>query len=131
MSRSAITVERFLKFALVGISGLLVNTGVLYLGHEVGGLPLVLASALAVETAIVNNYLWNNLWTFSRRSFTIRQFFRFNLVSLGGLVISVALLYAFVQFFGLYYLAANLLAVGMTTGWNFLLNALWAWGSAV
>jgi dolichol-phosphate mannosyltransferase len=126
-----VTAERFIKFALVGVTGLLVNTAVLYLGHDIARLPLLVASIIAVETAIVNNFVWNNLWTFSRRSFTLGQFLRFNLVSLGGLVLSVALLYGLVQFFGLYYLVANVLAVGMTTGWNYLLNSLWTWGSAV
>lgn len=131
MGADTITVNRLLKFILVGLSGLLVNSGVLYIGHEIGQLPLVVASALAVETAIVNNFLWNNLWTYSQRHFATRRFLKFNLVSLSGLVLTVAMLHAFVQWLGLHYLLANALAVGVTTGWNFVANSLWTWGSAL
>lgn len=123
--------SRLLKFVLVGTSGVGVNTVVLYLGHEVGGLPLLLASVLAVETAIISNFLWNNLWTFSQSSFTWRRLLKFNLVSLGGLVITVVVLYTLVQYFALHYLIANLLAIGAATIWNFLLNSLWTWGGAL
>ncbi|MHB1414769.1 MAG: GtrA family protein [Chloroflexota bacterium] len=121
--------RRIAKFALVGVTGMIVNTAVLYLGHDVGQLPLLIASVLAVETAILNNFLWNNLWTFSQRDFTWERLAKFNLVSLGGLVITVTILYALVQWFGLYYLVANLLAISVATGWNFMINSIWTWGS--
>jgi dolichol-phosphate mannosyltransferase len=121
---------RMLKFILVGLSGLLVNTGVLYLGHEVGRLPLILASALAVETAIVNNFLWNNTWTYAQRGFALSKFLKFNLVSLGGLVLTVGMLYGFVNWFGWHYLLANALAVSVSTAWNFMANSLWTWSTS-
>ncbi len=131
MRARIVDANRLLKFTLVGSSGVVVNTIVLYLGHEVGGLPLLLASALAVETAVISNFLWNNLWTFSQSSFTWRRLLKFNLVSLGGLAITVVVLYALVQYLALHYLVANLLAIGVATIWNFLVNSLWTWGGAL
>ena len=131
MGSSVIVNTRLLKFGVVGFTGVCVNTAVLYVGHELADLPLLLASAIAVEAAIVNNFVWNNLWTFSQRSFTWERLAKFNLVSLGGLAITVSILYALVQWFALHYLIANLFAIGVATMWNFLVNSVWTWGGAV
>ena len=58
---------RFLKFALVGTVGVLVNSVVLIALHAYLGLALVPASAIAVEIAILQNFFWNNRWTFRER----------------------------------------------------------------
>lgn len=104
--------RRFVKFGIVGASGVPVTLGVNYLLHAVFGLPLWLSTALAVETAIFTNFLGNNVWTFRgserrTRSFpfaerhpligpfvtwvlrpTVRRFVKFNAVSLVGLVVT-------------------------------------------
>ena len=127
MNSETLSGRRFVKFGVVGASGLLVNTLVLFLGYEVAHMPLALASMLAVETAVGNNFIWNNLWTFGQRSFTLDQFLKFNLVSLACMALTVAVLTTLVQWFGIHYLLANLLAVGVTTVWNFIANSLWTW----
>lgn len=119
---------RFVKFGIVGATGVAVNTAMLYVGHELGGLPLVLASALAVEIAIIHNFLWNNLWTFSQKSIDLHRLVKFNLVSLGGLLITVLVLYSLVEWLDLHYLVANLLAIACATSWNFFVNSFWTWG---
>ncbi|MHB1132647.1 MAG: GtrA family protein [Chloroflexota bacterium] len=119
--------QRFVRFGLVGTSGLLVNSIVLFLGYEVASLPLTIASILAVETAIANNYLWNNLWTFAQRTFSLAKFLKFNLVSLAGMALTVATLTSLVQYFGWHYLIANVFAVAITMLWNFVANSLWTW----
>ena len=59
-----IPLPRLARSALVGASGVGVNSGMLWLLHSGAGLPLPAASALAIETAIWNNFLLNDLWTF-------------------------------------------------------------------
>ena len=55
---------RPIRFGLVGLSGAAVNTGILW-GLVWGlGLPVLLASALATEAAILSNFLLNDRWTF-------------------------------------------------------------------
>jgi dolichol-phosphate mannosyltransferase len=106
------TAVRFVKFAIVGASGVPVTLAMNYVLHALLGLPLWLSTALAVETAIVTNFLGNNAWTFANaeererrmplleehpqvgRFFTwvlqpaVRRFVKFNAVSLVGLVIT-------------------------------------------
>jgi putative flippase GtrA len=105
-------VKRFLKFGIVGASGVPVTLLANYLLHAVAGLALPVSTALAVEVAIFTNFLGNHLWTFAGsgvRSRTIpvverqpvvgpmvtwalrpgvRRFLKFNAVSLVGLVIT-------------------------------------------
>ena len=118
-----------MKFALVGSAGVLVNSGALYVLYEWVRMPLVAASALAVEMAILHNYLLNDRWTFGRRLPSLGRFAKFNLVSLGGLLITTGTLYGLVHFLGLHYLLANLIGIGLATLWNFSLSLFWTWGS--
>lgn len=56
---------RFLRFGIVGFSGLFVDLIVFYLLRELLDLPLYLSTALSIEAAIINNFLWNDAWTFA------------------------------------------------------------------
>lgn len=80
----------FIKFALVGLTGVAVNLG-LFAALTTIGLNKFVASPLAVEASIVSNFLLNNHWTFRWRQ-TADGFHakgvKFNAVSLIALGIS-------------------------------------------
>ena len=115
------------KFLLVGGTGAVVNSAALVCLHQLLSMSLVLASALAVELSIANNFFWNDRWTFGRRWPSWRRFLKFNLVSLGGLVITTTTLWALVTDMHSPLLLANLLGILLATGWNFVINVLWTW----
>lgn len=117
------------RFLLVGAVGAIVNTGALFLFHEEVQLPLIFASALAVELAIASNFIWNNRWTFGRRELSLRRFARFNLVSLGGLAITSITVWTLATELGLNYLLANLVGIGLATSWNLAGSFTWIWVS--
>jgi putative flippase GtrA len=78
---------RFVKFAAVGASGVMVNLGSLALLKSVG-LQINMAAALAIEISILSNFLINYAWTFRDKredaaSF-LGQALRFHLVCLIG-----------------------------------------------
>lgn len=105
--------QRFIKFALIGFAGYLVNAGLLEvfarspflasllqhhpgLGRLPGGAflahPSGWAAALATEGAIIHNFVWNHFWTFSGRSAGrmgdfARKFLSFNMCSFGSVLI--------------------------------------------
>ncbi len=122
-----LTASRFVKFALVGALGVLVNTALLLTLHGYLGLALIPASALAVEVAIIHNFFWNNHWTFGERGASLIRWAKFNLVSLVGLAITTGTLYALVDRLSIHYLVANLIGIGLATIWNFSLNSAWTW----
>ena len=109
---------------------MLVNSLALLLLFQLAHLPLVIASVLSTELAIVNNFYWNDRWTFGRAQLSLSRFAQFNLVSLAGLVITTGMLWILVRRLGFYYLTANLLSVALATAWNFVANSLWTWGGA-
>ncbi|ACY13062.1 GtrA family protein [Haliangium ochraceum DSM 14365] len=78
--------RRFLKFAIVGASGVLVNLGCLALLRALS-VQINLASAIAIELSLLSNFAVNYLWTFRDVSGGwLRQALRFHLVCLGGAV---------------------------------------------
>jgi dolichol-phosphate mannosyltransferase len=109
---------------------MLVNSLALLLLFQWVHLPLVIASVLSTEMAIVNNFCWNDRWTFGRTQLSIKRLAKFNLVSLAGLVITTGTLWLLVRHLGYYYLTANLLGIALATAWNFVANSLWTWGGA-
>jgi dolichol-phosphate mannosyltransferase len=83
--------SRFIKFAVVGGFGFVVNFILLRVFRGIG-FPEVLAWFLSTEAAIINNFTLNNLWTFKEAKIaglrnTIIKFIQFNLTSVGALVI--------------------------------------------
>jgi dolichol-phosphate mannosyltransferase len=115
------------KFLVVGGTGVVLNNAALFALYQILRLPLVIASALAVTLAIVNNFVLNDRWTFGRRTPSLRRFGRFGVVSLGGLLISTGVLWVLVTYLSVQYLVANLVGIALATGWNFVGNLAWTW----
>jgi len=121
----------FVRFLLVGGSGVLVNSATLFVLYQLLGLPLLWASAMAVELAIASNFIWNDRWTFQRTSRSVSRFIKFNIVSLGGLVVTTATAWLLVQAADINYLVANLAGISLAAACNFAINLLWTWRVAV
>jgi dolichol-phosphate mannosyltransferase len=122
--------RRVICFAAVGVSGVLVNYAILIALVEFAGFNRLIAVALANEIAILSNFFFNNLWTFrdAGRDITFPQrAVRYNLLGLGGLLVSVTVLGVLSYGFGMQYLLANAFAIGTATTWNYLSNARWTW----
>jgi dolichol-phosphate mannosyltransferase len=66
LRRGALLPRGFIWFGCVGALGVLVNNVALVLLHYQAGLHYLVAAAIAVETAILHNYAFNELWTFSK-----------------------------------------------------------------
>ncbi len=123
--------QRPLCFGLVGLSGFGVNTAVLLALVQGMRLPLLLASVLATEVAILSNFMLNDRWTFRAaacHSFG-QRLLRFNGVALGGMAISSATLAILTTYAQLDLLLANLVAVGAAMAWNYVVNSRWTWRS--
>lgn len=118
-------VRAFVKYGVVGGSGVLVNLAALHLLHIELGFPFTRSSAAATELAIVTNYLGNELWTFHHRSLSLRRLAQFNVAALVSLVLTVALATILKEF--LHPLLAQLLGIGAGASLNFAVNFWWTW----
>jgi dolichol-phosphate mannosyltransferase len=122
---------RPLRFGVVGLSGIVVNSAILWVLVRELHLAVTLGSMLATEVAILSNFLLNDRWTFRgarERSF-MQRLLRFNGVALGGMAITAGILTALASYTQLHLLIANVLAVGAATGWNYVVNSRWTWRS--
>ncbi|MBE9155459.1 glycosyltransferase [Nodosilinea sp. LEGE 06152] len=128
--------QRFVRFGLVGLSGVVVDMAILYLLHSTLGLPLTRSKIVAAEVAIINNFIWNDAWTFADVSLQqqgwsarLKRFLKFNLVCLAGLVLNVLVLNVVYNLvFGQRWAyLANLVAIAIVTFWNFWLNLKLSW----
>ncbi len=128
--------ERFIKFAIVGGAGAIVDFGVLNLMVLGFGWAKFFANLLSVSCAIVSNFTWNRLWTYpeSRERPLHTQFGQFALVNLFGLAINQAVfLGTDALFFGpmfprpLDYNLAKATAILVVLFWNFFVNRVWTY----
>ena len=121
---------RPLRFGLVGLSGMLVNSAVLWALVVGVKLPMLLASVMATEMAILSNFMLNDRWTFgsvARERSLGQRLLRFNGVALGGMAITSGTLILLTSYGRLPLLIANLLAVGAAMVWNYVVNSRWTW----
>lgn len=130
------TIHSYCRFCLVGASGVIVDMAVLFLLADPTMLDwnLSLAKVCAAETAIMNNFLWNELWTFRSRiepTSTFRALLlrlgRFNLICLSGIAVSIGLLNFQVRVLNANPYAANLIAIVIVSLWNFFLSSKFGW----
>jgi dolichol-phosphate mannosyltransferase len=134
--RYQLPVTRFLRFALVGLSGVVVDLTIFYLLNDPStlGWGLTRSKAIAAQTAIVNNFLWNDQWTFgdvARRqpgwAARLRRFLKFNLICLSGLVLNILILNFLFNVLCVNRYLANLIAIALVTLWNFWVNLKLGW----
>jgi len=125
---------RFVRYCFVGATGVAVNMGVLWALKSSHTLGTLRGGAVAVWLAMVNNFLWNEVWTFRDRSRLhpclrerLARFVSFYLVCGVGAVIHLGLLWALAIKLGWHYLLANAMAIVMVTLWNYGLNTTWTW----
>lgn len=117
--------NQFLLFCVVGASGVVVNSLVMWFLYEGAGLVYWMASVGAFAVASVNNFLWNKVFTFQERTrgwAVAGQYFSFLGVSLVGLAINLAVLVLLVELSDLHPVLANLVGILVATVSNFVGN---------
>jgi dolichol-phosphate mannosyltransferase len=133
---ATLPINRFVRFAVVGLSGVMVDMGLLYLLSDPTtlGWGLTRSKLIAAEMAILNNFIWNDVWTFrdlasQQRGFRqrLRRLGKFQLICLAGVVINTVLLNLEFNLLGMNRYVANAVAILAVTGWNFWLNLKLSW----
>jgi dolichol-phosphate mannosyltransferase len=117
---------RWLVFNLVGATGILVQLGVLACLLTLG-VDYLLATALAVEAAVLNNFFWHERWTWRDRrggkTGSVSRLVRFNLtvgvVSIAG---NLALMGFLVGRLAVPPLGGNVIVIASIGVANFLLS---------
>ncbi|MGH2614109.1 MAG: GtrA family protein [Thermomicrobiales bacterium] len=126
--RVATETRRFQKFLLVGAIGLGVNQSVLFALVSLAGLPVVLASPIAIFASMVVTFALNERWTWHDRGSgpILHRALLYGSINSGGLLINWIILVSLDRV-GLNYLIANLVGAGIAAVWNFSLNHALTW----
>ena len=145
-------IERFVKFAIVGTIGAVVDFAVLNVmklvfeamglgeGWNVGAnarqIQLVAANTISFSAAVLSNFTWNRLWTFpeSRERPLGTQLLQFTIVNITGLLINTLILVGLDQYVlqhvlpvRLSYNVAKAIAICVVLFWNFGINLIWTY----
>ncbi len=125
---------RFLRFGVVGLSGLTVDMSFFYVFFGMMNLGLTRSTIFAAEIAILNNFIWNDCWTFGdlsrnqrQKRLVIKRFIKFNLVCTMGLILNVLLVNLFFNWLHVNAYVAKLMAIAIVTFWNFWINLKLSW----
>lgn len=117
---------RLIRFAIVGMSGMVVDFGITWLLKEKLRVNKFIANATGFSCAVINNYLLNRYWTFDSSNTQIAtQFAKFLVVSLIGLGINNLLLYLLVKRTKHNFYLLKLFVTAVVFMWNYFANLLY------
>jgi len=118
-------ISRFIKFVVVGFSGLFIDFGLTFLFKEKLKVQKYLANAIGFVTAATSNYFLNRIWTFhSQNPEMVLEYGKFILIALIGLGINTLVLWVLVSKMKWHFYFSKLLAIGVVTLWNFSMNLI-------
>jgi putative flippase GtrA len=117
---------KFIKFGIVGFSGVFIDFGITYLLREKVKIQQFVANAIGFCCAATSNYFLNRVWTYHSQNPQVAiEFGNFFLISLMGLGINTLILWFLVKKMDWNFYFSKLLAVGVVTIWNFVINTLY------
>ena len=114
---------QFIKFCVVGGTGVVVNFGITFLFKEKLKLNKYIANSLGFMAAASTNYLLNRWWTFrSHDPEVAQQYVQFVGISAIGLILNNIIIYLLNDKARLNFYLSKLIAIGLVTLWNFFMN---------
>lgn len=117
------TAIKFLKFGVVGFSGVFVDFGLTYLCKEKLKIQKYIANAIGFTCAATSNYFLNRTWTFHSQNPEIAiEYSQFLAISLIGLLINTLVIWLLVSKTRANFYLAKLAAIFIVTIWNFVVN---------
>jgi dolichol-phosphate mannosyltransferase len=128
--------SKFVRFCVVGCSGVVIDMSLLYVFSDPKMLHwgLTRSKILAAEAALINNFIWNDLWTFgslsqhqNTMSQRIKRFLKFNVICSLGIILNVLILNVEFNWLHMDRYIANLVAIGLVTLWNYKSNKEFSW----
>jgi putative flippase GtrA len=116
---------KFLKFCIVGFSGMIIDFGTTWLLKEKVKINKYIANSTGFILAATSNYLLNRLWTFhSENTHIATEYISFMVISIIGLGLNNLVIYLLTEKMKLNFYLSKLFAIGVVTLWNFFMNYL-------
>lgn len=123
--------SRIIKFGTVGVSGIIVNSAILAFLTEIVRIDYRLSAITAIEISILNNFLWNSVWTWKDHKATgsgsiLRRLLKFHLYCIfTAFFINYGLLVLLTELFNIPYMISNLIGIAIGSAVNYLTSHFW------
>jgi release factor glutamine methyltransferase len=124
----------FIKYLTVGLPNAVIYFGSLYLLTDVLGLWYMLSVCIAVALQAVTSFLLHRIWTWRRKkvaiksAITLYRFVKYSIVTTGGVLLGLALIYVITEYLHIWYMASTVVASSILQLLTFLANNYWTWG---
>lgn len=124
---SKLFIKQLFKFACVGAIGTIVNLTILYIFTEYLHVYYIISEIIAFIIAGINNYLLNKIWTFKEKieKKLLVKYFQFITISSIALIINLSILFILVDYFLIWYIFAEFIAICGAFMINFMGNRIW------
>lgn len=122
--------EEFMKFCVVGFSGVILNLGLYIVLTRFFAVDIKLASPICIEISILSNFFFNHVWTFNKRKNTtpwLKKLMSFHVVAGIAGISNYTLFLLMITSFHFNDILANLIGIGFGTIINYSINSLWTW----
>ena len=121
------------RFLVVGALTAGLQLALLWLFVDTAGLNYIVGATIAIEITIICSYVLNNAWTFRASRNTgvsdyLTGLLKTNLVRGTAIPIQLGVLAALVEWGGMMYLVANVIAIVVSGIYRFALDSQWTWG---
>jgi putative flippase GtrA len=119
---------KFLKFCVVGLTGLVIDFGITWLLKERVKVNRYFANSMGFLVAVVCNYALNRVWTFASNDPEVTvQFIKFFGIAMIGLGLNNGII-LLLERKNINFYIAKLIAIVAVVAWNFIMNYRFAFG---
>lgn len=123
--------SQFIKYGIIGLSGLLIATYVIFICQYFFLLPKSISIAISIEISILTNFILNNYWTFRTNKLQgiwkiSRGLVTFHAICLGGALINQAIALKMLGF-GIDVYLSNAFGYFIAAIWNYIINVNITW----
>ena len=129
---SKFPIKQMIKYAIVGAIGTLVNLLVLYCLTEYFNIYYIVSEIIAFIIAGIHNYIFDKIWTFkiNIEEKIVFKYFQFLIISSIALIVNLCILFILVEYFGIWYIFAEIIAIMGAFLISFSGNKLWTFNKS-
>ena len=115
-------IAQFMKFGVVGVIAFLIDYGLLAFCTEILHVNYLVSATISFTVSVVFNYVASMRYVFTHKEGLSRrkEFVIFVALSVAGLIINNAIMWAGVELLGIHYLIVKIFATAVVMVWNFV-----------
>ena len=122
---SIIFIYKFIKYCIVGFSGVIVDFSITWLLKEKLHVNKYVANTAGFVSAATSNYVLNRIWTFESENPRIAgEYVSFFVISIIGLGLNNLIIWLCADKMKWNFYFSKIVAIGLVTLWNFVMNYL-------